>query len=116
MELLIVLGLVVGFAATAIVAWTSLLLAGALVTGAGLAFGLPAALWYHIVLARALLAAKALGPRWWLQPVAQHARLDEAGRRRVMPWFHAGGAGFVVTVIGLALFALGVAGGHLRPQ
>ncbi|MGH7313362.1 MAG: hypothetical protein ACREJV_09320, partial [Candidatus Rokuibacteriota bacterium] len=101
-ELLVVLALVVGVVAAAIVAWTSLLIAGVLVTGAGLLFGLPAALWYHIALAKALIAAKALTPRWWLRPVSLHERLDEAGRRRVMPWFYAGGAGFVVTVVGLA--------------
>ena len=113
-ELLIVLGLMACLVAATLVAWTSLLGAGTLVTGAGLLFGLPAALWYHIVLARGLSAVDALEPRWWLRPASLHARLDEAGRRRVLPWFYVGGAGFIVTVIGLGVFALGVVVGYFR--
>lgn len=113
-ELLIVLTLVVGLVAATIVAWTSLLTAGALAIGAGLLFGVPMGFWYHVVLAKALFAAKAHTPRWWLRPVALHERLDEAGRRRVMPWFYAGAVGFVVTVVGLALFALGIAIGYFQ--
>ncbi|HET9488837.1 MAG TPA: hypothetical protein VFR64_03630 [Methylomirabilota bacterium] len=113
-ELLIVLGLVVCLVAATLVAWTSLLAAGTLVTGAGLLFGLPAALGYHIVLARGLGAVNALEPRWWLRPASLHARLDEAGRRRVLPWFYIGGAGFVVTVIGLSVVSLGIVVGYFR--
>lgn len=40
-----------------------------------------------------------------------HARLDEAGRQRVLPWFYAGAAGFFVTIVGMALIALGLAAG-----
>jgi hypothetical protein len=114
LELLIVLGLVVGFVAATLVAWTSLLAAGTLVTGAGLLFGLPAALWYHIVLARGLNAVNALEPRWWLRPASLHARLDATGRRRVLPWFYIGGTGFLVTVIGLGVFGLGIVVGYFR--
>lgn len=114
-ELLIVLALLVCLVAAALVAWTSLLVAGMVVTAAGLLFGVLTGLWYHIVLARAV-AAKAYTPQLWLRPASLHARLDEAGRRLVMPWFYAGAAGFVVTVVGLALFALGLAIGYLRPS
>jgi hypothetical protein len=108
-ELLIVLALVAGVGLVAVVPWSWLLVAGAVTTGAGLAFGVATGLWYHIALARALLAVRALTPRWWLRPVSLHERLDAAGRRRVMPWFRAGAAGFAVTVAGMALVALGVA-------
>ena len=109
LELLIVIVLVVAAFMVAAVPWVSLLMAGMLTTAAGLAFGLATGLWYHIALARALVARRALLPRWWLRPVSLHGRLDTAGQRRVMPWFYAGAAGFVVTVVGLALLALGVA-------
>ena len=112
-ELLIVLALVVGSVAAAFVAWTSLLMAGMVLTGTGLVFGVLTGLWYHVVLAKAV-AAKAYTPQLWLRPASLHGRLDEAGRRLVMPWFYAGAAGFVVTVVGLAVFALGLAVGYLR--
>ena len=115
-ELLIVLGLVVCLVAATIVAWTSLLMAGVLAAGAGLLFGVSTGLWYHVLLAKALIAAQALTPRWWLRPASLHDRLDEAGRQRVMPWFYAGAAGFAVTVVGLVLLALGITAGYFRPS
>ena len=96
------------------VPWPSVLMAGAWTTAAGLGFGLATGLWYHIVLAKGLLAAKALTPRWWLRPEALHRRLDAKGQQRVMPWFYAGAAGFFVTILGLALIAFGVAAGVWR--
>jgi uncharacterized membrane protein len=32
-----------------------------------------------------------------------------------MPWFYAGAAGFVVTVVGLVLLTLGIIAGYFRP-
>jgi len=113
-ELLIVLTLIVGLVAATLVAWTSLLTAGVLATGVGLVLGVPTGFWYHVVLAKALVVAKASTPRWWLRPADFHERLDEASRRRVMPWFYAGAVGFVVTVVGLGLFALGIAVAYFR--
>jgi hypothetical protein len=113
-ELLMVLALVACLVAATIVGWTSLFMAGALATGVGLLFGVSTGLWYHIVLARALIAAQAHTARWWLRPESLHDRLDEASRRRVMPWFYAGAAGFVVTVVGLVLLTLGIIAGYFR--
>jgi hypothetical protein len=113
-EVLIALALVACLVAAPLVAWTSLLMAGVLVTGAGLLFGVTTGLWYHVVLAKALVAAKAHTPRWWLRPVSLHDRLDETGRRRVMPWFYVSAAGFVVTVVGLTLLGLGIVNGYVR--
>jgi hypothetical protein len=113
-EFLIVLAVALGLLAMAILPWSWLLVVGAVTTGAGLAFGVATGLWYHIALARALARMKALTPRWWLRPVPLHARLDEAGRRRVLPWFYAGAAGFFVTVAGMALIALSLAAGLWR--
>ena len=93
----------------AVTPWTSLLVVGTVTTAVGLAFGVATGFWYHVALARALSAVKALTPRWWLRPVPLHERLDVAGRQRVLPWFYAGAAGFFVTVVGMALIALGIA-------
>lgn len=106
LEVLIVLALLVALAGSVVVPWTLLLAAGVWTTAAGLVLGVPTGLWYHIALGRVLSAARALVPRWWLRPVSLHARLDEAGRRRVLPWFYAGAVGFMVTVVGLALVGL----------
>ena len=107
-ESLIVLALVVGVVLVAVVPWAWMLLAGAATTAVGLAFGVATGLWYHVALARTLSPVNALTPRWWLQPVPLHAKLDADGRRRVLPWFYAGAAGFFVTVVGMALIALGI--------
>jgi hypothetical protein len=111
LEVLLVLALVVSAIVVAVVPWSWLLVAGTVTTAIGLAFGVATGLWYHIALARALSAASALTPRWWLRPTPLHERLDETGRGRVLPWFHAGAAGFLVTVVGIALIALGLAAG-----
>jgi hypothetical protein len=111
LEVLIVLAMVAGVLAVAVIPWSSLLLVGALTTGVGLVFGVATGLWYHIALARALSAASALTPRWWLRPVPLHDRLDAAARRGVLPWFYAGAVGFVVTVAGIAIIVIGMAAG-----
>jgi hypothetical protein len=113
-ELLVVASLVVTLFVVAAVPWPSVLVAGVWTTAAGLVFGIATGCWYHIALGRALVAMKALVPRWWLRPVPLHQRLDAAGRRCVLPWFYAGAAGFFVTVVGLALVALSIAVGAWR--
>ena len=111
LELMIVFALVVATLLMATVPWSSVLMAGVVTTAAGLAFGVATGLWYHIALARRVSAVRVLAPRWWLRPASLHEHLDGAGQRRVMPWFYAGAAGFVVTMVGLAMVALGVAVG-----
>ena len=108
-ESLIVFTLVLGIVLAAVTPWVSLLFVGAVVTAVGLAFGVATGFWYHVALARALSPMNALTPRWWLRPVPLHERLDASGRERVLPWFYAGAVGFVVTIAGMALIALGIA-------
>lgn len=115
-ELLIVVALVVAVVVVAVAPWSSLFIAGVLTTAAGLAFGLTTGFWYHVALGRALSASGALTPRWWWRPVPLHQRLPARARRRVMPWFYAGAAGFFVTVAGMALIALAIAVGALRTE
>ena len=108
-EGLIVVALVLGVILVAVVPWSWVLVAGAATTAVGLVFGVATGFWYHVALARALAPVNALSPRWWLRPVPLHERLDVAGKQRVLPWFYAGAAGFVVTIVGMALMALGIA-------
>jgi hypothetical protein len=113
-ELLLAGGLVVVVFLVTLVPWHALFVAGLAATGLGLVFGVVTGAWYHVLLARALAAVDALCARWWLRPVALHARLDAAALRPVMPWFYAGAAGFVVTVAGIVLIALAMAVGVWR--
>lgn len=94
----------------ALVPWPWLLEAGALLTALGLLVGLPPALVYHLRLRAALLRQDALARRWWVEPARLHRHLGPADRRRVLPWFVAGAAGFVVVVVGCALVLLGALG------
>lgn len=80
-----------------LLAWSAGLLA------AGFALGLPAGAGYHLLLARALGAAGRLERRWWLRPTSFHAALAAADRRRILRWFRAGAAGFLLVAAGCAL-------------
>ena len=46
--------------------------------------------------------------RWWVHPVALHSDLRREERERVLPWFFAGGVGFVFVVIGCVVVVAGV--------
>lgn len=108
LEIAIVAAVVITVAVVAAVPWPSLVAAGFVTTAAGLLLGVSTGFWYHVALGRTLHASGPLPPRWWLRPVPLHARLHAAGRRAVLPWFYAGAAGFVITVAGLALSAIGM--------
>jgi hypothetical protein len=87
----------------------SVVLLGAGCTAAGMAFGVPTGLWYHVRLRGFLVTRDALPERWWLRPVALHGALRPEERPVVMRWFYAGGLGFLLTVLGCAVVVLGVA-------
>jgi hypothetical protein len=75
----------------------------------GLVGGGGAGVVYHLRLHAALLRVGA-GTRGWLwAPVSRHRHLDERGRARVLPWFRAGAAGFVVCVGGIGMVVAAVA-------
>ena len=101
---------VAAMAAVALVPWAALVQAGALVAALGLALGVPGGLVYHLRLRAALLRRDALPRRWWVEPVRLHRHLSDAERRRVMPPFTLGAAGFVLTMLGCGLVLLGVLG------
>ncbi len=75
---------------------------------AGLLLGVPTGLWYHVKLRAALLRCDALPARWWLRPVALHGNMAPQDRAGVLPWFYAGGLGFVGTVLGCVIVFMGV--------
>lgn len=63
--------------------------------------GTVAGVGYHVVLHRELAPL----PRgWWWTPTSLHERLDPPARRRVIPWFVVGAAGFVGSLLGCAAF------------
>lgn len=85
-----------------------LLGAGAVTVALGLLVGVAAGIVYHAVLFRALAPTGALPPGWWWRPTILHPRLTPAQRRRVLPWFYAGAAGFLVTLAGCAVVLVAI--------
>jgi hypothetical protein len=93
-------------------AWTAVATGALLATGlwlvvAGLGFGLPTGLLYHVELRRSLLALGRLPERWWLHPIALHPLLPPEDTFRVMAWCRLGAFGCAVAFVGCAVFALG---------
>jgi len=111
-ETLIVGGLLLLFAlsggATLAVPWQWLMLGGAALLLIGGLVGLPAGLYYHVVLRRHLARRGALPQRWWVQPTQYHPQFEDWERRQMMPYFRAGAVGFVVMMLGCLVAALGV--------
>ena len=66
----------------------------------GLVVGVPAGLWYHVILHRLVSAKIPLPRKWWLSPSDLHHHLTDAERRRIKPWYRIGGIGFVLSVVG----------------
>ena len=101
-----VLALVLGGAVGAWLPPDTLFLAGVRLAAAGLAFGVPTGLVYHLELRRALLGADALPARWWLHPTSLHGAIPAAQRTRVLAWCYAGAAGWLISVVGCAVVAV----------
>ena len=114
-ETSLALAIFVGLAAIAwaleLASWPMLLYGGGALILGGLAFSTPCAIVYHWRLYAALHPRGALDRRWLWNPTGQHGKLTEAERRRVMPWFYAGAAGWGASVVGcvfagVAVFAM----------
>jgi hypothetical protein len=84
----------------------TLFVAGTWLMVGGMAAGLPAGLFYHLALRRALGRRGVLPPRWWLNPTPLHAALLPGERFGVLAWFYLGAAGFLTTVGGCLLLGL----------
>jgi hypothetical protein len=79
---------------------------GILIVG-GLVFSIPFAFWYHWKLYTTLGPRGDLSPRWIWSPTAQHVRLRPEERRRVLPWFYAGAAGWTICMLGVGICFFG---------
>jgi len=114
LEAAILLLLLTALGAAAVILWVApatLLVAGFWLAVAGLAFGIPTGLVYHIELRRSLLARDRLPSRWWLRPTALHGEIRDADRFRVLAWCYAGAAGFLLSMAGCGLVAVAAARG-----
>jgi hypothetical protein len=87
--------------------WTAVFAVGMWLIVLGMTLGVPAGLWYHVVLHRMLGTRGALGSGWWWHPQSYHDRLGVAERPRVIRWFRLGAVGFVLAVTGCILVAVG---------
>jgi hypothetical protein len=85
---------------------TVLLLGVGLVAG-GLVLGVPTGAIYHVALRASLARAGALPARWWLQPTSLHDRIPPDERAWVLGWCYAGAAGFLITMAGCVVVAVG---------
>ncbi len=76
---------------------------------AGLATGMPAGVWYHVLLYRSLVRGTMPVPdQWWVSPSDFHPRLAPEELARIKPWFVLGGIGFLVSVAGGMLAMAGL--------
>jgi len=84
---------------------------GLIVLGAGIVEGIPAGLYYHVVLYRLLHPRGRLPPGWWISPSQYHVHLTEEEGRRVRRWFFLGGIGFLLCILGGLMALSGMAFG-----
>ena len=103
-EILLVLGALVAVGALGVLATV---LTPALMTElglwillGGLVTGVPAGLWYHVVLYRTLARKMPLPATWWLAPVALHPHLAPHEYTPIKPWFMLGALGFTLSLVG----------------
>ena len=66
----------------------------------GIVIAVPTGLWYHVTLYRCMRAKISLPRTWWLSPSGLHPHLTDVERRRIDPWYRAGGIGFVLCLGG----------------
>jgi hypothetical protein len=84
-----------------------LLVAGLWLLAAGLGFGLPTGLLYHVALQRSLAKLGRLPPRWWLRPISLHPLVPPEDALAVFGWCRLGALGCAVAFLGCGVFALG---------
>jgi hypothetical protein len=81
---------------------------GTVLTLVGLVGGGGAGIIYHLALRGALLRLRAGTQGWLWSPVSRHGMLDEEAKRRVLPWFRIGAAGFFVCLAGIGMIGVAV--------
>lgn len=116
-ELLLVLGIVavlMAGSALFLVPWMPLAKAGGALLLFGLVFGVPAGLWYHVLLHRALAPRGELPRGWIWHPLRLHDRLRPPERPRVLAYCYAGAAGFISICMGLWLVTTALVSAYLQ--
>jgi hypothetical protein len=94
--------------AAVLLEWQVIALAGAACAAFGFALGVPTGFYYHVLLYR-FLQPRGLLPRgWYWHPMRYHDHLQAHERPSVHRWMYAGGAGFVLIVLGLAFCLFGI--------
>ena len=109
-EVAIALVIVVVLVAAAMIPPMTLLWLGAALGSLGGLIGVPAGLYYHAKLWRAIRAEGLDTRGMWLRPHHLHARLPDDQLGPVATWFSIGAAAFVATLVG----AVGVITGLVR--
>jgi len=112
LETVLVLGLLLLLAgagwAAVLFEWQAIALAGVACAACGLAFGVPAGLYYHVLLYRSLAPRGMLPRGWYWHPMRYHQHLQERQRPRVNAFLYTGGAGFALIVLGCGLCLFGI--------
>lgn len=104
-----VLVLLVGFGLAALfLSLAQLLVLGVVCVVAGFCVGVPAGAYYHVKLYRFLATRGPVPREFFFRPTRFHAELEPAEWRAVVPWFAAGGAGFLLIVLGCVIVMLAV--------
>ena len=106
-EILMVLAVVVALGGLSVLALTVPPLTIAWIClgliAAGFLLGVPTGFYYHVLLRRELLRQGELPRGWYWRPFAHHDLLEDDALARLSPWWTAGGVGFVLIVLALAL-------------
>lgn len=115
-EALVAFGIVVLLASVGLLATLPLEAAafwGTVVIVAGFLLGVPTGVVYHVLLWRELCRVPPVPKGWIWNPFGHHHRIGKAAERTVIPWAVAGGVGFVLIVIGMAVVTGGLVNGWL---
>ena len=112
LEALIAVGLVLGMGGSVLATTMppeTLLISGSWLVAAGLGFGVPTGVVYHVALYRSLERIGQLPPGWYWRPTALHGRIPSQDRRVVLGFCLAGAMGLGVCVVGCGLVAIAAA-------
>ena len=117
METALAVGVVLmllGLGLVAQLSWDVLLYSGEIMAALGFLLGLPPAVVYHVRLWQELkLAGLSTKGMIW-NPIRFHDLVPWHRQNRFLPWFYAGGAGFVIVVLGGVLMCMAIASVMVR--
>lgn len=106
--------LLLGVGLMAQLSWDVLLYCGEITAALGLLLGVPPAVVYHVRLWQELTLAEVPTRGMIWNPIRFHDRVPWHRQNRYLPWFYAGGAGFVIVVLGLAFMGMAIVSVMIR--